>query len=107
MSLHPALRRALSAPPDDEPVTDDERRMIQEAEADTKPAIPLEQLLKEFGGGTRELACEPPIGHRLFEFRIPLRDAPPRRQGISRRLLRSRASCTLPFWSLAMIVRVV
>jgi hypothetical protein len=50
MSLHPALRRALSAPPDDEPVTDDERRMIQEAEADTKPAIPLEQLLKEFGG---------------------------------------------------------
>ncbi len=50
MSLHPALGRAFTAPPDDEPVTEEERRMIQEAEADTKPTIPLEQLLKEFGG---------------------------------------------------------
>jgi hypothetical protein len=50
MSLHPALKRAPSSSLDDEPVSDDERRMIQEAEADGRPTIPLEQMLKEFGG---------------------------------------------------------
>ena len=44
----PAERAIRLAQPDDEPVTDAEGKAIREAESDTRPPIPLEDLLAEF-----------------------------------------------------------
>jgi hypothetical protein len=36
------------AQPDDEPVTEAEEQAIREAESDTRPPVPLEDLLAEY-----------------------------------------------------------
>ncbi len=45
----PAHRAIRLAPADDEPVTAAEDEAIRQAEADSRPAVPLEELLGEFG----------------------------------------------------------
>ena len=49
MAIHPALRAALTAPSDDEPMTEEERRAISQAIADPRPSIDHMELLREFG----------------------------------------------------------
>jgi len=44
----PAARAVRLAPPDDEPVTSADERAIAEAESDTRPPVPLEELLAEY-----------------------------------------------------------
>jgi len=44
----PAERAIRLAQPDDEPVSDAEDRAIREAESDTRPPVPLENLLAEY-----------------------------------------------------------
>jgi len=47
--LDPVRRSMLLAPSDDEPVTEEQDRLIQEALDDLRPTIPHEQILREFG----------------------------------------------------------
>ena len=49
MAMHPVIRATLTAPPDDEPVTEEDRLGIAEALADPQPSIPHEEILGEFG----------------------------------------------------------
>lgn len=44
----PAERAIRLAQPDDEPVTKNEEQAIREAESDTRPPVPLEDLLTEY-----------------------------------------------------------
>jgi predicted exporter len=44
----PAERAIRLAPPDDEPVTAADARAIAEAESDSRPPVPLEDLLAEY-----------------------------------------------------------
>jgi len=44
----PAARAARLAPADDEPVTPVEEKAILEAESDSRPPVPLEDLLAEY-----------------------------------------------------------
>ncbi len=44
----PVERAIRIAQPDDEPVTKTEEQAIREAESDTRPPVPLEDLLAEY-----------------------------------------------------------
>ena len=45
----PAKRAIRLAPPDDEPVTTAEEEAIRVAESDSRPPVPFDELLSEFG----------------------------------------------------------
>jgi len=45
----PVALSLLTAPPDDEPETEDERRAVEAARNDPSPTIPHEEILREFG----------------------------------------------------------
>jgi hypothetical protein len=51
LAVSPAYRAALSAPPDDEPVTDSDAAAIGRAEEDVRAGrvVPHEEVLREFG----------------------------------------------------------
>ena len=47
--LDPVELSLLTAPPDDEPETEEERAAIERALSDPRPEIPMEEVLREFG----------------------------------------------------------
>jgi hypothetical protein len=49
MAIHPAIRATLTAPLDDEHVTEEDRLGSAEALADPQPSVPHEEILGEFG----------------------------------------------------------
>jgi hypothetical protein len=60
--LDPVARAAAMAPPDDEPITEEDRRRFldgQAAVARGEPGIPMEDLLAEFGLKTGDFPARP------------------------------------------------
>ena len=53
LASHPAFRSALSAPVDDEPVTEDDAKAFERAKNDLRAArvVSHEEVLREFGLG--------------------------------------------------------
>ena len=49
LCLDPVQVSLLTAPYDDEPETEEERRLVEEAREDPSPCIPLGDILREFG----------------------------------------------------------
>ena len=47
--VDPVSLSLLNAPLDDEPETDEEREAVERALADPRPAIPLDEILREYG----------------------------------------------------------
>jgi hypothetical protein len=47
--VDPVELSLLTAPPDDEPETDEERQAVERALNDPRPDIPIEEVLREYG----------------------------------------------------------
>jgi len=63
MLLDPVARAAATAPPDDEPVTEQDRQRLQEGQAWFRQrggkGIPMEEVLAEFGLKPEDFPCRP------------------------------------------------
>lgn len=49
LSMDPISRAIMFAPYDDEPITDEEEERVQQALADPRPDVPLEEIREELG----------------------------------------------------------